>query len=38
VVVIQNGEIAEQSNHQQLMDQRGAYYQLTMSQFKGAAR
>lgn len=37
VVVIQNGEIAEQGNHQQLMDQRDAYYQLTMSQFKGEA-
>lgn len=35
VVVINNGEIVEQGSHQQLLDQRGFYYNLYMSQFKG---
>jgi ATP-binding cassette, subfamily B, multidrug efflux pump len=37
VVVINKGEIVEQGNHQQLMDQRGFYYNLYLSQFKGQA-
>ncbi len=35
VVVINNGEIVEQGNHQQLLDRRGFYHQLYISQFKG---
>jgi len=35
VVVIHNGEIAEQGTHQQLLDRRGFYHQLYLSQFKG---
>ena len=35
VVVINNGEIVEQGTHAQLLAQRGFYYQLVMSQFKG---
>lgn len=35
VAVINHGEIVEQGNHQQLMDQQGFYYHLFMSQFKG---
>jgi ATP-binding cassette, subfamily B, multidrug efflux pump len=37
VVVIRDGEIVEQGTHQQLLDQRGFYHQLYMSQFKGEA-
>jgi ATP-binding cassette subfamily B multidrug efflux pump len=37
VVVIHNGEIVEQGNHQQLLDRRGFYYNLYLSQFKGQA-
>jgi ATP-binding cassette subfamily B multidrug efflux pump len=37
VVVINHGEIIEQGNHQQLLDQGGFYYQLYVSQFKGQA-
>ncbi len=35
VVVIHNGEIVEQGTHQQLLDRRGFFYNLYMSQFKG---
>lgn len=35
VVVIRDGEIVEQGTHQQLLDQRGFYHHLYMSQFKG---
>lgn len=37
VVVIRDGEIVEQGTHQQLLDRRGFYHQLYMSQFKGEA-
>lgn len=37
VVVINNGEIVEQGNHNQLLEQRGFYHQLYVSQFKGQA-
>jgi ATP-binding cassette subfamily B multidrug efflux pump len=37
VVVINNGEIVEQGNHQQLLDAKGFYYNLYVSQFKGIA-
>ncbi len=35
VVVIDNGEIVEQGNHHQLLERRGFYHQLYVSQFKG---
>jgi len=35
VLVIQDGAIVEQGTHQQLLDRRGVFYQLYMSQFKG---
>jgi ATP-binding cassette subfamily B multidrug efflux pump len=35
VVVINNGEIVEQGTHQQLLDQKGFYLNLYISQFKG---
>ncbi len=37
VVVINNGEIVEQGSHQQLLDQKGFYHHLYLSQFKGIA-
>jgi ATP-binding cassette subfamily B protein len=37
VVVINNGEIVEQGSHQELLDRRGFFYNLYMSQFKGQA-
>jgi ATP-binding cassette subfamily B protein len=37
VVVINNGEIVEQGTHQQLLDLRGFYHNLYLSQFKGQA-
>jgi len=37
VVVIRDGEIVEQGTHQQLLDLRGFYHHLYMSQFKGEA-
>jgi ATP-binding cassette, subfamily B, multidrug efflux pump len=37
VVVIRDGEIVEQGAHQELLDRRGFFYQLYMSQFKGEA-
>jgi ATP-binding cassette, subfamily B, multidrug efflux pump len=35
VLVIRSGEIVEQGTHQQLLDKRGFYHQLYLSQFKG---
>ncbi len=35
VIVIDNGEIVEQGTHQQLLDARGFYHRLYVSQFKG---
>ena len=35
VLVINDGEIIEQGTHQQLLDQRGFYHHLFISQFKG---
>ena len=37
VLVINNGEIIEQGTHQQLLDKRGFYHHLYLSQFKGQA-
>ena len=37
VLVIRQGEIIEQGNHSQLIEQKGFYYNLYMSQFKGQA-
>jgi ATP-binding cassette subfamily B multidrug efflux pump len=37
VVVINDGEIVEQGNHQELMAKGGFYHHLYMSQFKGQA-
>jgi ATP-binding cassette, subfamily B, multidrug efflux pump len=37
VLVIRSGEIVEQGTHQQLLEQRGFYHQLYLSQFKGQA-
>ena len=37
VIVINNGEIVEQGSHQQLLDAKGFYHHLYMSQFKGIA-
>jgi ATP-binding cassette, subfamily B, multidrug efflux pump len=37
VVVINNGEIIEQGKHQELLDRRGFFYNLYISQFKGQA-
>jgi ATP-binding cassette subfamily B multidrug efflux pump len=37
VVVINDGQIVEQGNHQQLMEKQGFYHHLYMSQFKGHA-
>lgn len=37
VVVIDHGEIVEQGTHQQLLERRGFYYNLYISQFKGQA-
>ncbi len=37
VIVIDRGEIVEQGTHQQLLDARGFFYNLYMSQFKGLA-
>jgi len=35
IVVINDGEIVEQGNHDALLERRGFYYHLYMSQFKG---
>jgi ATP-binding cassette subfamily B protein len=37
VVVIDKGEIVEQGSHQELLDLRGFYHHLYLSQFKGNA-
>jgi ATP-binding cassette subfamily B multidrug efflux pump len=37
VLVINNGEIVEQGTHQQLLDRRGFFHHLYVSQFKGQA-
>jgi ATP-binding cassette subfamily B protein len=37
VVVINNGEIVEQGTHEQLMEAKGFFHHLYMSQFKGLA-
>jgi ATP-binding cassette subfamily B multidrug efflux pump len=37
VLVINNGEIVEKGTHQQLLDQKGFYHHLYISQFKGQA-
>jgi len=37
VLVIRQGEIVEQGNHQQLIEKKGFYYNLYISQFKGQA-
>lgn len=37
VIVINNGEIVEQGTHQQLLEARGFFHHLYMSQFKGLA-
>jgi ATP-binding cassette subfamily B protein len=37
VVVIHNGEIIEQGKHQELLERRGFFYNLYISQFKGQA-
>jgi ATP-binding cassette subfamily B multidrug efflux pump len=37
VVVIDDGQIVEKGTHQELLDRRGFYYHLYMSQFKGQA-
>jgi ATP-binding cassette subfamily B multidrug efflux pump len=37
VIVINRGEIVEQGNHQELLDKRGFYHHLYVSQFKGQA-
>jgi len=35
VIVIDKGELVEQGTHQQLLDRRGFYHHLFVSQFKG---
>ncbi len=37
VVVIDYGQIVEQGTHQSLLDRRGFYHHLYVSQFKGQA-
>jgi ATP-binding cassette subfamily B multidrug efflux pump len=37
VVVIRDGEVVEQGSHQQLLEKRGFYHHLYLSQFKGQA-
>jgi len=36
IVVMDHGRIVEQGNHKQLMEKKGFYYNLYMSQFMGA--
>lgn len=38
VVVIEGGQIVEHGTHEQLMEKRGAYQRLYMSQFRGRAK
>lgn len=35
IVVIEDGEIVEQGHHEELLEQRGSYYHLYQSQFRG---
>jgi ATP-binding cassette subfamily B multidrug efflux pump len=35
IIVIRDGEIVEQGAHQQLLDRRGFFHHLYVSQFKG---
>ncbi len=35
IVVIEDGKIVEQGHHDQLLEQRGSYYRLYQSQFRG---
>jgi len=35
VIVINEGEIVERGTHRQLLEKRGFFYRLYMSQFKG---
>jgi ATP-binding cassette subfamily B multidrug efflux pump len=35
VIVVNEGQIIEQGTHQQLLEKRGFFYHLYMSQFKG---
>jgi ATP-binding cassette subfamily B protein len=35
VIVINNGELVEQGTHSQLLERRGFYHHLFVSQFKG---
>ncbi|MDP2965042.1 MAG: multidrug ABC transporter ATP-binding protein, partial [Pelolinea sp.] len=37
VLVINDGKIVEEGNHNQLMDKKGVYHNLYMAQFKGQA-
>ena len=37
VLVVREGEIVERGTHQQLLNRRGFYHQLYVSQFKGQA-
>ncbi len=34
IVVVDHGEVVEQGNHKQLMEQRGSYYQMYQAQFQ----
>ena len=36
ILVMENGAIVEQGNHQQLLEKKGAYFDLYQSQFSGA--
>ncbi|GAA1447612.1 ABC transporter ATP-binding protein [Leifsonia poae] len=37
ILVMENGDIVEQGDHATLLEKRGAYYELYMTQFRGAA-
>ncbi|MFF1634585.1 ABC transporter ATP-binding protein [Leifsonia sp. NPDC058248] len=37
ILVMENGDIVEQGDHATLLERRGAYYDLYMTQFRGAA-
>ncbi len=37
LLVISNGEIVERGTHKELLDRRGFYHHLCVSQFKGEA-
>ena len=37
IIVMDHGRIVEQGDHRQLMDRKGKYYELYMSQYKGFA-